>query len=99
MREHGARTAETYAQEMPWKPKRHMTSRSRQSRGTRTCTPLGRQRELDRGGFAYALGGPAGTRPFITAAEWRGITESQTVTPGTGQVLITEVGVPGVGWP
>jgi sugar lactone lactonase YvrE len=27
--------------------------------------------DLDRGGFACALGGPDGTMLFITAAEWR----------------------------
>jgi sugar lactone lactonase YvrE len=55
--------------------------------------------ELDRGGFACALGGPGGTTLFIVAAEWRGMTESEMVTPGTGQVLTTQVDVPGAGWP
>ena len=54
---------------------------------------------LDRGGFACALGGPGMTTLFITAAEWRGMTEAEMVTPGSGQVLSTEVGVPGAGWP
>jgi hypothetical protein len=31
------------------------------------------------------------------AAEWRGM--SEMVPPGTGQVLTTEVDVPGAGWP
>jgi sugar lactone lactonase YvrE len=53
--------------------------------------------ELDRGGFACALGGPDGTTLFIVAAEWRGM--SEMVTPGTGQVLTTEADVPGAGWP
>jgi sugar lactone lactonase YvrE len=52
---------------------------------------------LDRGGFACALGGPAGTTLFIVAAEWRGM--SEMVAPGSGQVLTTEVEVPGAGWP
>jgi sugar lactone lactonase YvrE len=52
---------------------------------------------LDRGGFACALGGPAGTTLFIVAAEWRGMAEM--VAPGSGQVLATEVEVPGAGWP
>jgi sugar lactone lactonase YvrE len=52
---------------------------------------------LDRGGFACVLGGPAGTTLFITAAEWRGM--SDLVAPGSGQVLTTEVDVPGAGWP
>ena len=53
--------------------------------------------ELDRGGFACALGGPAKTTLFIVAAEWRGMKEM--VAPGSGQVLSTEVEVPGAGWP
>jgi sugar lactone lactonase YvrE len=55
--------------------------------------------ELDRGGFACALGGPGGTTLFIVAAEWRGMTGRQMVAPGSGQVLTTEVAVPGAGWP
>jgi sugar lactone lactonase YvrE len=55
--------------------------------------------ELDRGGFACALGGPGGKTLFIVAAEWRGMTESEMVAPGTGQVLTTQVDVPGAGWP
>ena len=54
---------------------------------------------LDRGGFACALGGPHGTTLFITAAEWRGMTEAPPVTPGSGQVLAVDVDVPGAGWP
>jgi sugar lactone lactonase YvrE len=55
--------------------------------------------ELDRGGFACALGGPDMTTLFIVAAEWRGMTESEMVVPGSGQVLATRVDVPGAGWP
>jgi sugar lactone lactonase YvrE len=55
--------------------------------------------ELDRGGFACVLGGPARTTLLIVAAEWRGMTEAEMVAPGSGQVLMTEVGVPGAGWP
>jgi hypothetical protein len=40
--------------------------------------------ELDRGGFACALGGPGRTTLFIVAAEWRGMTEPQMVAPGSG---------------
>jgi sugar lactone lactonase YvrE len=54
---------------------------------------------LDRGGFACALGGPGRTTLFIAAAEWRGMTASEMVAPGSGRVLFTEVGVPGAGWP
>jgi sugar lactone lactonase YvrE len=53
--------------------------------------------ELDRGGFACALGGPGKTTLFIVAAEWRGWKEM--VAPGSGQVLSIEVEVPGAGWP
>jgi len=55
--------------------------------------------ELDRGGFACTLGGPDGTDLFITAAEWKGMTASEMVTPGSGQVLTVRVGVPQAGWP
>ena len=55
--------------------------------------------DLDRGGFACALGGPEGTTLFIVAAEWRGMTESEMVPPGSGQVLTIDVEVPGAGWP
>jgi sugar lactone lactonase YvrE len=54
---------------------------------------------LDRGGFACVLGGPDGRTLFITAAEWRGMTGAQPVTPGSGQVLAVDVDVPGAGWP
>ena len=55
--------------------------------------------ELDRGGFACALGGPDGTTLFVVAAEWRGMTEPEPVSPGSGQVLALQVEVPGAGWP
>jgi len=55
--------------------------------------------ELDRGGFACALGGPGGTTLFVTAAEWGGMTAAEMVRPGSGQVVMTEVSVPGAGWP
>ncbi|HEU5032085.1 MAG TPA: SMP-30/gluconolactonase/LRE family protein [Spirillospora sp.] len=55
--------------------------------------------EVDRGAFACALGGPDGTTLFITAAEWQGMTEPEPVRPGSGRVLVAEVGVPGAGWP
>jgi sugar lactone lactonase YvrE len=54
--------------------------------------------ELDRGGFACVLGGPAGRTLFIVAAEWRGMTGPEMVTPGSGQVLAVDVEVPGAGW-
>ena len=55
--------------------------------------------ELDRGGFACVLGGSGRTTLFIVAAEWRGMTNSQMVSPGSGRVLATDVDVPGAGWP
>jgi sugar lactone lactonase YvrE len=55
--------------------------------------------ELDRGGFACALGGPGRTTLFVTAAEWGGMTAAEMVRPGSGQVVMTEVAVPGAGWP
>jgi sugar lactone lactonase YvrE len=55
--------------------------------------------ELDRGGFACALGGPGRTTLFIVAAEWQGMSAAEMVTPGSGQVLAVEVEVPGAGWP
>ena len=54
---------------------------------------------LDRGGFACVLGGPARATLFIVVAEWRGMTEPEPVTPGSGQVLAVDVEVPGAGWP
>ena len=54
---------------------------------------------LDRGCFACALGGPGRGTLFIVAASWRGMTEPEPVAPGSGQVLATDVDVPGAGWP
>ena len=55
--------------------------------------------ELDRGGFACALGGPGGKTLFIVAAQWQGMSGPEPVKPGSGQVLATQVDVPGAGWP
>jgi sugar lactone lactonase YvrE len=54
---------------------------------------------LDRGGFACVLGGQDRRTLFITAAEWRGMTDSAMVTPGSGQILAVAADVPGAGWP
>ena len=54
---------------------------------------------LDRGGFACALGGPERTTLFIVAATWQGMTQSEMVAPASGQVQFTEVETPGAGWP
>jgi sugar lactone lactonase YvrE len=55
--------------------------------------------ELDRGGFACALGGPEKRTLFITAARWQGMVSGQMVAPGSGRVLAVDVEVPGAGWP
>jgi sugar lactone lactonase YvrE len=55
--------------------------------------------ELDRGGFACAIGGAARTTLFIVAAQWQGMTEAEMVAPGSGQVLAVEIDVSGAGWP
>jgi sugar lactone lactonase YvrE len=55
--------------------------------------------ELDRGGFACTLGGPRKTTLFVVAATWQGMTESEMVAPGSGQVLALDVDIPGAGWP
>jgi sugar lactone lactonase YvrE len=55
--------------------------------------------EMDRGCFACALGGADGRSLFIVAAQWQGMTEPEPVTPGSGQVLVTDVEIPGAGWP
>jgi sugar lactone lactonase YvrE len=55
--------------------------------------------ELDRGGFACMLGGPRRTTLFVVAATWQGMTESEMVAPGSGQVLAADVDAPGAGWP
>jgi sugar lactone lactonase YvrE len=55
--------------------------------------------ELDRGGFACALGGPDGRTLFTVAARWNSMTGAEPVEPGSGQVLATRVEVPGAGWP
>jgi sugar lactone lactonase YvrE len=54
---------------------------------------------LDRGGFACALGGPERRTLFIVAAKWLGMSQSDLVAPGSGQVLAIAVDVPGAGWP
>jgi sugar lactone lactonase YvrE len=54
---------------------------------------------LDRGAFACVLGGPEGRTLFVTAARWQGMTETEMVAPGSGQVLAVPVEVPGAGRP
>jgi sugar lactone lactonase YvrE len=56
--------------------------------------------ELDRSGFACMLGGPDRRTLFMLAAEWRGIENvDNAIASRTGQVLIADAPVPGVGWP
>jgi sugar lactone lactonase YvrE len=55
--------------------------------------------ELDRGGFACALGGLERTTLLIAAAKWQGMTATEMVEAGSGQILAVEVEVPGAGWP
>jgi sugar lactone lactonase YvrE len=54
--------------------------------------------ELDRGGFACALGGTDRRTLFIVATEWSG-PENMGRGLRTGQVLAVEAPAPGVGWP
>ncbi|MCD9880030.1 SMP-30/gluconolactonase/LRE family protein [Streptomyces guryensis] len=54
---------------------------------------------VDRGAFACVLGGPDRSTLFVTAARWQGMTETEMVAPGTGQVLAVPVEVPGAGRP
>ena len=54
--------------------------------------------QLDRGGFACALGGEEGRTLFIVATEWGGL-EHATSGARTGQVLAVDAPAPGAGWP
>jgi sugar lactone lactonase YvrE len=54
---------------------------------------------LDRGGFACMLGGPGRTSLYIVAARWPGMAGLGGDAPWDGQVLRTDVAVPGAGWP
>jgi sugar lactone lactonase YvrE len=44
-------------------------------------------------------GRPGRNNPVVLAADWRGMTEPEPVSPGTGQVLTIQVDVPAAGWP
>jgi sugar lactone lactonase YvrE len=54
---------------------------------------------LDRGGFACMLGGAERPRLYIVAARWPGMARLGGDTPWEGQVLRTDVSIPGAGWP
>jgi sugar lactone lactonase YvrE len=54
---------------------------------------------LDRGGFACMLGGVDGRSLYVVAARWPGMAGLTGDAPWEGQVLRTDVAVPGAGWP
>jgi sugar lactone lactonase YvrE len=54
--------------------------------------------ELDRGGFACALGGDERSTLFVMATEWNG-PENMFAGPPTGQVLMVRAPAAGAGWP
>lgn len=54
---------------------------------------------LDRGGFACMLGGAGGSNLYVVAARWPGVAGLGGDAAWEGQVLRTEVSVPGAGWP
>jgi sugar lactone lactonase YvrE len=54
--------------------------------------------QLDRGGFACALGGEDRRTLFIVATEWAGVEKAGTGAR-TGQVLAAPAPAPGAGWP
>jgi sugar lactone lactonase YvrE len=54
---------------------------------------------LDRGAFACMLGGRSTPSLYIVAARWPGMAGLAGDAPWDGQVLRTEVSVPGAGWP
>ena len=54
----------------------------------------------DRAIFGVTLGGPDRKTLFLLAAEWRGREHvDEAVAARTGQVLVSQVSVPGAGWP
>jgi sugar lactone lactonase YvrE len=54
--------------------------------------------KLDRGCFACMLGGTDRCTLFMMLEEWLGF-DKMNDSPRTGQIQITQVGVPGIGWP
>lgn len=55
---------------------------------------------IDRGCFACMLGDPDRKTLFIVAAEWLGFARmAEALEARTGQLLATDVAVPGAGWP
>jgi sugar lactone lactonase YvrE len=54
---------------------------------------------IDRGAFACMLGGTGGAHLYVVAARWPGAAALGSHVDWDGQVLRTEVGTPGAGWP
>jgi len=54
---------------------------------------------LDRGGFACMLGGTQARNLYVLAARWPGMAGLGRDVDWQGQVLRTEVSIPGAGWP
>ena len=55
---------------------------------------------LDRDCFACMLGGPERRQLFMLCAQWQGTAGVEdALAKRTGQILVTDVPVPGVGWP
>jgi sugar lactone lactonase YvrE len=56
--------------------------------------------ELDRAGFACALGGPDRRTLVMLAASWEGVDNvDEVIARRTGRVLLGDAPVPGAGWP
>jgi sugar lactone lactonase YvrE len=56
--------------------------------------------QLDRSCFASMLGGPDRRTLFMLAADWRGPENiDDVVAARSGQVIVADAPVPGVGWP
>ncbi len=56
--------------------------------------------QVDRAGFACALGGADRRTLFMLAADWRGIENvDEAIAARTGRVLSTAAPAPGAGWP
>lgn len=77
--------------------------------GTKTAGAVVRVREggevlqridVGRAVLGVMLGGPDRKTLFLLAVEWRGVAQvNEAVAARTGQVLVSQVAVPGAGWP
>jgi sugar lactone lactonase YvrE len=55
---------------------------------------------VDRGCFAYMLGGADRRTLYVLATEWRGMDKiAEVARARTGQLLAAGAPAPGVGWP